>query len=356
MKILAPVNSAKEVEAIIDAGADEIYCGVLTDDWLKKYTNMASINRREWKSSNLGSLEELGRVIDIAHQKGKTVICTMNAFYSRDQFGTVLRQVRQIELMGIDAFIIADLGLILTLREEGLLCPLHISTGGTVFNSETVKFYHDLGIQRIIFPRHLRPDEIKTIIENSPEMEFEVFIMNRGCKNIDGYCTFHHGVNEVRFGKLWDIPKKLNLDQLILEAARRLPRRISLALLKANPFSSVGACFLNYDVSLVSTRETDLKKMERARKFIQSTFNLLTGIDTCGVCALYDFSKIGVSGCKIVGRNNLTAKKVRDVRFLKYAVDLLEGANLDKEEYVNRIKTKFKEIYGTPCREHCYYP
>ena len=34
MKILAPSNSSREVKQLILAGADEIYCGMLTEEWV----------------------------------------------------------------------------------------------------------------------------------------------------------------------------------------------------------------------------------------------------------------------------------------------------------------------------------
>jgi len=45
MKILSPVDKVDEVKRIIKAGADELYCGVLTSDWHNKYI-AGAINRR----------------------------------------------------------------------------------------------------------------------------------------------------------------------------------------------------------------------------------------------------------------------------------------------------------------------
>jgi len=59
MKILAPLNSPREIRPLLEAGADEIYCGVLAREWKDRYTNVGSINRREWSTSNLNTYQEL---------------------------------------------------------------------------------------------------------------------------------------------------------------------------------------------------------------------------------------------------------------------------------------------------------
>ena len=41
-KILSPVSKPHEVEKVVNAGADEIYCGLLTKEWVKKYSNIIS--------------------------------------------------------------------------------------------------------------------------------------------------------------------------------------------------------------------------------------------------------------------------------------------------------------------------
>jgi hypothetical protein len=45
IKILAPVDKVEEVSQVIEAGADELYCGLTSGEWLQKYT-LAAINRR----------------------------------------------------------------------------------------------------------------------------------------------------------------------------------------------------------------------------------------------------------------------------------------------------------------------
>lgn len=351
IKILAPVNNPEEVERIIDAGASEIYCGVLPEDWLRSYGNIASTNRREWKTANLKSFSSLKKTVDKAHKKNTPVYLAMNGLYSQGQYPLLLKQAKEAETIGVDALIVADLGLLLTLKKEKSALKVHISTGGTAFNSQTVKFYEDLGVSRIILPRHLNVEEIAGIIRDCPSMDFEVFILNSGCKNIDGFCTFQHGVNEILHGKTWDLPKKLNFDRHLLKAIRILPACISRNM-KIDFFGVDSACLLSYKVGFHQAEGLSKAGMRRVLKNVSSCFGIVSGIDTCGACRLPYFKKIGVKAVKIVGRNYSTGKKTADVSFLKMILDRLENDSVN-DDY---IKKTFKRVYGMKCKEFCYYP
>jgi len=356
VKILAPVNNSKEVEKIIDAGADEIYCGVLPHNWKEKFTNIASSNRREWQAANLPNFCQLQEVVDIAHSNNIPVYLALNALYTKKQYPLVFEQVEKSKKIKVDALIVADLGLLLSLKREKIDLNIHISTGGTTFNSETAKFYEELGASRIVLPRHLNIKEIEQIVKSCPSLEFEVFILNSGCKNIDGFCTFQHGVNEILHGQLWNLPKKLNIDRHLLNLIRRLPRKLT-QVLKAGIFGIDSPCLLNYKISLIPDSINISRKQERSiLKNISSGFNLPSGVDTCGVCRLAELKRIGVYGVKIVGRNYSTDKKIKDTILLRTSLSYLENNYCDTKEFSIFVKKSFKQIYKMGCGDLCYYP
>lgn len=356
MKILAPVNNPKEVDRIIGAGADEIYCGVIPSDWMSKYTNVASVNRREWVTANLNSFFQLKEVINIAHSSNIPVYVTLNALYTKSQYPLLLNQVKKFEEMKVDALIVADLGLLLTLRKEKIDLDVHISTGGTTFNSQTAKFYEQFGISRIVLPRHLKVEEAEEIVKKCPAIGFEVFILNSGCKNIDGFCTFQHGINEILHKQMWNLPKKLNFDRHFLNILRRLPKNL-VKNIKTDIFGVDSACLLNYKV-FFSQLFVNLTKKEKQliKKNISDNFSLFSGIDTCGACRLSEFQDIGICSVKIVGRNYSTEKKVKDVKFLKTILSCLENRSLDKQKFKEHVRSTFRRIYKLDCGKLCYYP
>ena len=132
MRILAPVNNPQEVERIIQAGAREIYCGVMSAEWRKSYSNVASSNRREWKTANLSNFNDLRKVVNIAHSKNTPVYLALNALYTSKQYPLLFEQIEQSREIGVDALIVADLGIILTLKRKKIDLDIHISTGGKI--------------------------------------------------------------------------------------------------------------------------------------------------------------------------------------------------------------------------------
>lgn len=359
MKILAPVNRADEVELLVKAGAEELYCGVMPQVWKQKYTNMASMNRREWKVSNIESFEEFKRIVQIAHDHQARVCLTLNALYTQNQYPLLLETIELAQQAGIDAFIVADVGLLITLQELNLPIDIHISTGGTTFNNQTANFYQSLGAQRIIVPRHVMIDEALTMAAQNRSMEFELFILNRGCKNIDGFCTFHHGVNEVRLGKIWDYPKQHNWDQKLLNVLRRMPEKVAKPVARSRLFGSVGACFLSYDVTpLLEDTSVSAATLFTVKKNVEDTFNLLTGVDTCGACRMGEMMLGGITSVKIVGRENLTPKKLQDTTFLDKVRTYFthHDPKLGHRYHEPHIRRLFKEVYGFDCGRRCYYP
>lgn len=356
MKIIAPVNSPKEVEEIVKAGADEIYCGVLSQGWATRYTNVASPNRREWGTANLNGFEELKEVVDVAHKHHAHVFLTLNALYTEKQYPLIYEQIEEARKSNVDALIVADMGLLLTLKKEAIDLEIHISTGGTTFNSETAKFYEELGGSRIVLPRHLQIQEMKEIVKSSSSLKFEAFILNSGCKNIDGFCTFQHGVNEVLHRKIWNVPKRMNFDRHFLNAIRCLPKKVAQNV-KGDMFGVDSACLLNYEVSFVdNSMNINTGKSRAILKNIASGFNFLSGVDTCGACRLAELEEIGIYGVKIVGRNYSTGKKTKDIRFLKAMLSSMKERRFEKGDFERHTRDVFKEIYKVNCRELCYYP
>lgn len=356
MKILAPINSPKEVKKVIQAGADEIYCGILSRNWMEKYTNIASSNRREWRAANLRSFDELQEVTDIAHSNNTPVYLALNALYTKKEYPLVFEQIERSQKIGVDALIVADLGLLLSLRQKKIDLDIHLSTGGTTFNSQTAEFYKELGVSRIVLPRHLQIQEIKQIVRRCPSLKFEVFILNSGCKNIDGFCTFQHGVNEILHRQAWNLPKKFNLDSHLLNAIRRLPIKLAQKI-KGNIFGVDSPCLLNYKVSFAAiSADINRERRQSIIKNISSSFNLFSGIDTCGVCRIAELKDIGVYGVKVVGRNYSTSKKSRDTEFLKTVLSHTKNQNGDRREFYDYVKNTFRKMYKLDCRSLCYYP
>ncbi len=325
MKILAPIAKPEEAEDLIKAGADELYCGLFTDDWARAYTNIGSPNRRYWRRANLSDWSQLKEILNIAYGYNVKVSLTLNENYSEEQYPLVIEQVEKAVSLGIDGLIIADISLLDLLKNRGFNISVQISTVNTVFNSESVRFFKSFGTNRITLPRHLSLNEIEEIVKGNTDINFDVFIMNDACRYTDGFCTFLHGVEE------FENPK---MEDLVFRSA---------------------ACYLNYDVT--ASQSIDIRKIDQAdvEKKIKRSFTLYNGVKSCAACNLGEFREWGINGLKIAGRHHPRTSRTKDVLFIKTLLAYLNEKRCCKEELHRYARELFKKIYLLRCDGFCYY-
>src|SRR5262245_31615782 len=199
MKVLAPIAAHDELEMLVAAGAEELYCGIVPREWMEKYTGAVWLNRRSPKGGSLESYADLKRLVDGAHQLKLPVFITLNApYYTSEQLPLVLELARRLsEEVGVDALIVTDINLLLRLSEENLAADLHVSSVAATLNTEAVRFLLNFGPSRVILPRSLTIAEIETITNDlRDQVEIEVFMLNDGCAFEEGFCstTHHHTV------------------------------------------------------------------------------------------------------------------------------------------------------------------
>ncbi|MDD5128105.1 MAG: U32 family peptidase [Candidatus Omnitrophica bacterium] len=345
LKIVSPVTSCSEVKAVIKAGADEIYCGVMPFDLLRKYGFASCLNRRPNLFSNLHGYNELEELVNLAHAENVPVGLTINEFYPQTQIELAWEQFERGLGCGVDAFIVSDIGLLCRIikeKQKNDHFKVHISNCGTTFNSGTAEFYRGLGASRIILPRDLSIGEVVDLAGLLPaEMETEAFILNQRCHNIDGFCTFQHGIlpgrKIVPVGALGSFVAGM-MPAWLLRSAQRSAVENGLA------------CCLDYEIKSVDG-SVDIKTVNsyyenRARSFL----------DSCGACAIYDLNTAGIKFLKIVGRC-LASDKIRDIRFIRACVGLLDSVVV-RSEFGQAVQMLRKKFFGSEkgCgREYCYY-
>ena len=81
MKILAPIRAYDELEMLAASGAEELYCGVVPQEWMSRYGGAAWLNRRSPKGGSLETYSELRQLVDAAHARTLPVFITLNAPY-----------------------------------------------------------------------------------------------------------------------------------------------------------------------------------------------------------------------------------------------------------------------------------
>lgn len=341
LKITAPFKEKKEVIPLIEAGADELYCGYLSPEWVERYTSLEF--ERKGGGANFSDLTELKQSVEIAHKKGIPVYLTLNGLYVKRQYPLLLKIVEQLNKIDLDAYIVADIGLLLTLRKQGFKKQIHISTGGTVFNSETARFYKNLGASRIILDRQTTLGSMKAISWDNPDIDFEVFILNTLCVYIDGFCTFLHTYGR---DKEEDISKK------------EWKKDEKFHLITAyDPQALADACCLKYSLQVYGQR---LNKRLNTNKIKPAFYKQLIDGAECGTCAIYDINKTKIKSIKIVGRQIGSEKRLQSTKFIRSALGILkDNQGIARKDFISQVQKLYQKAYNykKQCRgNNCYHP
>ena len=107
---------------------------------------------------------------------------------------TLIEYLKGLEDAKVDAIIAASPYIAKTALEHTKI-PVHISTQQSVVNTHAVKFWQDLGAERVVLGRELDIHEIKEITAQS-EVEIEVFIHGGMCASYSGRCTLSNNMTD----------------------------------------------------------------------------------------------------------------------------------------------------------------
>ena len=140
-------------------------------------------------------LENLGNGIEQAHQLGRKFYVASNIAPHNAKLKSYMDDMEPVVAMNPDALIMSDPGLIMMVRERWPEVPIHLSVQANTMNYASVKFWHSVGIERIILSRELSLDEIEEIRQQCPEMELEVFVHGALCMAYSGRCLLSGYIN-----------------------------------------------------------------------------------------------------------------------------------------------------------------
>lgn len=174
-ELLAPAGSLEKLKFAIMYGADAVYIG-----------GEAFSLRVAAKNFTLSEIEN---GIKFAHDRGKKVYITANIIPHNADLKHFPDFVREVDRLGADAIIVADLGTFSIVREVAPNLDVHISTQANNTNYKSAQMWHKLGAKRIILARDLSFGEIKEIREKlSDDCELEAFVHGAMCISYSGRC------------------------------------------------------------------------------------------------------------------------------------------------------------------------
>lgn len=181
LELLAPAGNFSKLKTAVYYGADAVYIGG------------KSFSLRAF-SDNFTD-EEIVEAVKFAHGKNVKIYVTVNIFAKNSDFEKAAEYFRFLERAKVDAVLITDVGLISLCKKVAPELKIHLSTQANTLNKYAVKFWGELGLERVVLARELSLSEIKEISEFNPETQLEAFVHGAMCISYSGRCLLSNYFN-----------------------------------------------------------------------------------------------------------------------------------------------------------------
>jgi len=176
VELVCPAGNLPSLKAAVDNGADAVYLGLRDDT-----------NARHFPGLNFDRARA-AEGIAYARQRGVRVFMAVNTYPQPNGWSRWTAAVDIAAELGVDALILADIGVMDYAARTWPKLPLHLSVQGSVTNYEALSFYREeFGIRRAVLPRVLSLAQVKYNVEHSP-VDIEVFGFGSLCVMVEGRC------------------------------------------------------------------------------------------------------------------------------------------------------------------------
>lgn len=174
-EVLSPAGDMESFDTALRYGADAVYLA-------GKQFGMRTASKNF-------SVEELYSACEKAHKLHKKVYLTCNTLPRNADIPAMPDFLKEAERCGVDAFIIADLGVFEMAKRYAPSVERHISTQGGIINYESALAWYEMGAKRVVLAREMRLDEIAELRAKIPkELEIECFVHGAMCVSFSGRC------------------------------------------------------------------------------------------------------------------------------------------------------------------------
>ncbi|MEW5785408.1 MAG: U32 family peptidase [Bacillota bacterium] len=299
MELLAPAGNLEKLENTIRFGADAVYCAA------------GAYSLRAAQTSF--SLAELKQGLRFARAHGRKLYLAMNIFaFDRDLDG-MIAYLEQAVRLGIDAVIISDPGLLHRINRRGINVRIHLSTQANTTNSDSVRFWQQQGVHRVILARELSLAQIGAIRSSVPGMELEAFVHGAMCIAYSGRCL----LSQFMTGR------------------------------SANRGDCTHPCRWEYHL-----RETTRREAQTISEDGRGTY-ILNSRDLCMIEHLPELAAAGVDSIKVEGRMKSAYYVAAVTRVYRAALDSLAGGHY---AYRPEWLAELKKVSHRPYTTGFYFP
>ncbi len=177
LKLVCPAGSLPALVAAVDNGADDVYLGIRDET-----------NARNFAGLNFDDAA-LREGIRYAHASGARVLLALNTYPQPATWQKWQRAVDLAAERGVDAIIVADVGLMHYAATRHPQLRIHLSVQGSATNYEAINFMHQrFGVTRAVLPRVLSLQQITQVVAQTP-VEIEVFGFGSLSIMVEGRCA-----------------------------------------------------------------------------------------------------------------------------------------------------------------------
>ena len=180
-ELLSPAGNFEKLRSALLYGADAVYLAGTRFGMRSAADNFTD--------------DELFAAAEYVHARGKKIYLTLNTMPHAHEYAPLREFLGRIKDAGIDAFIVADLGVMSLLRSVIPDAEIHISTQASIVSPEAALAYVALGAKRLVLARELTLEEIKNIKAALPEgIELEAFVHGSMCVSYSGRCMLSNSL------------------------------------------------------------------------------------------------------------------------------------------------------------------
>lgn len=206
IELLAPAGSYEALVAAVQGGANAVYVGGL------QFGARAFANNFD--------NETLKNAVQYCHLRNVSLYVTVNTLYNDDQFSELIDYIAFLYKIGVDAFIIQDMGLFHIIKNNFPDVEIHMSTQASIRNIEGVKYFEELNVDRVVLAREMNIKEIKKISDNC-NVDLEVFVHGALCMSYSGQCLMSSMIakrsgNKGKCGQPCRLPYELLEDDKVI--------------------------------------------------------------------------------------------------------------------------------------------
>jgi O2-independent ubiquinone biosynthesis protein UbiU len=177
LELVCPAGTPAALRSAVDAGADCVYLGFRDETNARNFPGL-NFNRKE-----------LAEGLGYAHSRNVKVLVAINTYPEAGNPEPWHKAVDSAAELGVDAVILADIGLLDYATTTHPDLRRHLSVQASASNPEAIRFYvENFGVKRVVLPRVLTVPEIADL-NKEIDVETEVFVFGGLCVMAEGRCS-----------------------------------------------------------------------------------------------------------------------------------------------------------------------